>query len=988
MNMFHSRAMNRSGLVGMFVLGLLCASAWGADDLVFYSGGRAIPLVKSDTEFHVTMSPRSQSEARAKLAKVPNVVVEPVPWASHVADHCIARMARVGAATRSEVRATPGVIAVNSVFRFSEDGPPMLSTGHAVVRLSPNLTRFQRDQFFNDFRVGIVRTIDADTHVYIVRPIGNFVDGEIYTAAAMYRDTRTLFAHPDFIVQMAPKQIIAQIEDEFFERQWHLRNIGQELGTPGADVNVLGAWETTFGEDVRVGVLDDSVDVQHEDLAANYSGLGHDPFNGEESANAPLPRLPHDAHGTAVIGLTVGAGNERGVRGVAPSARFAASRGLNDLLSLAQVASAYTFARQRDVDVHVNSWGFPFARNSQVDVVVDGIQTSVQTGRNGRGMVIVFAAGNRGMELGTDDDLATLPEVIGVAATNANDLLTSYSDFGRDIDIAAPSGDSFLPGMVTTDTTDLAGFGAIGYNDGSGIDIFGRPDLTNANYTKNFGGTSAACPVAAGVAALVLSVNSELTAEQVRTILSQTAVKVDPIGAVYHPITERSLRYGYGRLDATAAVAAATQSLDNGNLSWPEPLATIEIRGNVLTWTVGDKVRQIDHDNNPATPAIQRGDSTFRTLVVESTSPFNAARTFIPQDGTNYAINDEPVSGIFVRQNDASLNFQMPRDSATRFFALFPTNSVGRFGYGVSIDTNGNVDGVAGGGSSGDGGTTTSFDRPVASIEVSPLSGTSPLEVRFRGNVISNRPLNMTEWDFDDGGAAERSHVTHVYEVGATETRRFFPSFLVEDDQGVVTTRTVAIDVSGRSATSATTSDAEIRILISLPGSIGSNVDLGTAPFAVQLNISGTPANEEIVSVFWDLGDGSTADTISVPHIYENDSGVRITLPISVELVTRDPNGILVTQAATRFVTVEPNPIVIPSEPDDSVGESTFEDSADRGTTGDGTAVQGGTGDDSNSADSDADGSRSFPLVDLCGTGTPVAMVGMLCFAFIRRRLG
>lgn len=905
MNQFPVRSL--PSLVAWAVVACAASTTAASDgELVFYSGGKAHRLNRSATEWAVTTMPHFARDARAAIDLDPQCTVAPVPWAPDAEHLFLVRIPPTEAGARARVRAARGVMNVRPVYRFAGRTDPMLSSGGIAVRLVPGLTPFQREQFFRDFRVEPVRVIDPDNSVYIVRPANDPEADEVRAAAAMYLDDRTLLAHPDFIVAMGPKQA-GQIDDEFFGLQWHLQNTGQSLGTPGADISVLEAWQTTFGEDVRLGIFDDCVEVQHEDLAGNYTAFGHDAASGREGPLEPNPVGVFDAHGTAVMGLAIADINAVGGRGVAPGARFTASRGLNDFPTLGQTASVYTFARQRDVDVHINSWGFIGLQNSQVDVIVDAIATSNETGRNNRGMVIVFASGNSGDQLGFDDDLGTLPTVIGVGATNADDILTGYSNYGEDIDVLAPSGDAFLPGMFTTDVADDAGFASRGYNEGDGTDVFGMPDVSNFKYTQNFSGTSAACPVAAGVAALVLSRNPDLTFEQVRTILAQTSAKVNASGAGYHPISEHSLEYAYGRIDAAAATEAAGQSADNGGFTWPEPVRSARVSNNVLSWTVGDVIRMVDDDDNVETPAVERGDRTVRTLVVESGTPFSATHFFRPVDGLNYTVGQEVFTGITVVQNNQNTNFNLPGGSALRYYALYPANNVGRHAFGVAVDTAGNVVGIPGGSSDGGGGTVPTFDRPLVTIEVSPLSGESPLEVRFHGNALSPVTVDATQWDFDDGQTSGSPQTVHIYEVAAGETRRFFPSFTVTDEAGNSGSRTVAIDVRGAGGGGdSPDSSAQISINISLPGSIGSSVDRGTSPFSVELGVAGELASDDIESVLWDLGDGASADTISVPHTYVNTTGATQTLAVSVQVVTRSNIGTLNTQTATRFVTVDP----------------------------------------------------------------------------------
>ncbi len=936
-----------------------------ADDLVFHSSGKTYQLERSSTELYLRMD-EPVAATRAKLAVDARCAIEPIPWAAMADSHCLVRTTQPDVSASARLRAIPGVASVRPVYRIVGSDTPILSSGNLVVKLDSSMTAAERTEFFADYRVSLVNVLDPQNDVYTVQPIGSGEEDDVRSAAAMYGDDRTSFAHPDFIVPVERRQILSQFEDEFFAQQWHLNNTGQGGGTLGADINVEDAWRITFGEDVLMGIFDDSVDVAHIDLLANYIGVGHDVLLGIEGALATNPRNINDFHGTNVIGLALADANDFGGVGVAPAALFTASRGLSDPVSLGQIASAYVFARQRDVMVHVNSWGLVNTLNSQADVLVSAIQAAFEEGREGRGMVIVFAAGNSAEELGPDDDLSALPEVIGVGASNANDALTSFTNFGSEIDVVAPSGDAFLPGLVTTDNTDDAGFVNLGLNiGGSSFDAFGNPipDLPDPDFTQHFGGTSGSCPIVAGVAALIISANQDLTASQVRTIIEQTSVKVDLDAADYHPITERSLTHGYGRVNAGAAVEAAANSRENGNFTWPDRLRSVGIGGGVLIWSAGDDIRELDLDDDPDTPALEVGEFTTQTMVIESLTPFSDTNTFIPSDGVTYSVGQTVAPGITVVHFDQATAFALPSTSGTRYYALFPLNTIARYGFGVTIDTNGVVNGI--GVSPGDDGASSPppsvVSAPRPSIHVTPLSGVSPLDVEFRGNALSENPIDSVLWDFEDGETSTRAATTHRYTVSGAETRRFFPTFTVTDTFGNVGTRSIAIDVSGEGATGSAIS-GEIRIVAGLPGSVGSDVNSGVSPFSVELNIEGVAAGT-IRNVRWDLGDGAEAETISVPHTYINNSDVARTLPISVEVESMSITGATVTQTDTKFITVDPHP-------------NPSADILDTGTvdTGDATTTSNQT-------------TQPVPVdLALCGAGSVTAMLGILLMSFVRRR--
>ena len=160
-------------------------------------------------------------------------------------------------------------------------------------------------------------------------------------------------------------------------------------------------------------------------------------------------------------------------------------------------------------------------------------------GREGRGCVICFPAGNEFGRINSSWTLA-FPEVITVGATDHHDVRWSYSSYGAALDLVAPSGchDVAWCGSLTTFwNTDLTG--------PQGYDYI-NDDPTILDYTQYLNGTSISCPVGAGVAALVLSVEPNLTCEEVRHYLSRSARDLGDPG--------RDDYYGWGRVDARAAL--------------------------------------------------------------------------------------------------------------------------------------------------------------------------------------------------------------------------------------------------------------------------------------------------------------------------------------------------------------------------------------------------------------------------------------------------
>ena len=458
--------------------------------------GKKVKLIKSETELAVTFRDTEQVKgASRRLASVGTGIVEDLPYAPH-ARIKILRVADTGKQRRTRVRQDDSIEAVRPVYRFEGSEQPVVSTGTIVLKLEPGIDADARAAMFADYRVELVEEVAGLHDVYLVRPTGGEDEDEVWRAEALASDYRTQWANPNLIRARQPRQIAVQ--DTYYDRQWHLNNTGSLGGQVNADINAPEAWVLSEGADVLVGIFDDGIDVEHPDLREGYIDTGHDASlqSNDDGYYDPRPKQFGDAHGTAVLGLVCAQPNEIGVRGVAYLSRFTASRGLMEGLTEAQTASVYTFARQQNVGVHINSWGEMGGPNSPV--VEDALITAFEEGRtigdDAYGMVILFASGNDGDELSEGMDYSTLPQVIGVGASTIEDRLATYSNYGPNVNVLAPSGDDFLAALATTDVEDEAGYPEVGYNWG-GFDDDGFPDLdSDGNYTKTFSGTSRRLP--------------------------------------------------------------------------------------------------------------------------------------------------------------------------------------------------------------------------------------------------------------------------------------------------------------------------------------------------------------------------------------------------------------------------------------------------------------------------------------------------------------
>ena len=384
-----------------------------------------------------------------------------------------------------------------------------------------------------------------------------------YFAAAPERIGRRVFELADELLASDqvecchPELIREQSFNEAFPQQWHL----QPTAEVDAHANVVAAWETTRGEGTVIAIVDDGVDIEHAEFASEGKIVAPQSLS-RPKGDDPRPTEGSN-HGTACAGVACGDGRY-GASGVAPDAKLMPLRLVSGLGSIDE-AEAFTWAADNGADVISCSWG-PIdgewwnpddPTHENIEPLPDSTRLAIdyatETGRGGRGCVITWAAGN-GNESVDNDGYATYERVVAVAACNDRGTRSAYSDMGRGLWCAFPSNHgepSLTPGIWTTDRTGLEG-----YNPGD--ESLGDEA---GDYTNSFGGTSSACPGVAGVAALILAVNPELTWRQVREVLRDCCDRIDEAGGDYDGDGHSPL-YGYGRVNAARAVelAAAQKS--------------------------------------------------------------------------------------------------------------------------------------------------------------------------------------------------------------------------------------------------------------------------------------------------------------------------------------------------------------------------------------------------------------------------------------------
>jgi len=333
--------------------------------------------------------------------------------------------------------------------------------------------------------------------------------------------------------ESGPKHVHAN--DEMFAQQWGLDNTGQKNGQAGADIKAPRAWAVTKGSDqVVVAVLDSGVDYTHPDLVNNIwtrpeiikayqdedltSDGGVDDlhgFNVVEDNGDPMDDNGHGTHCAGIIGAE--GGNRIGIAGVNWSVkimplRFMDGDGAGTTKDAIEAINYVIDRKRAGVNVRIisASWGSTARSRALEDVIRKAYD---------EGILFVAAAGNAN----SDNDQTphypssyNLGNVISVAATNRNDQLTSFSNYGaRSVHIAAPGEE-----IVST-------------------------WLEHGFSEKK--GTSMATPFVAGVAALILSQNPKMSVDDLRAKLLNS---VDPLTSLKGKVSSG------GRINAAKAVGA------------------------------------------------------------------------------------------------------------------------------------------------------------------------------------------------------------------------------------------------------------------------------------------------------------------------------------------------------------------------------------------------------------------------------------------------
>jgi subtilisin family serine protease len=585
-----------SGLKDLFILGR-------EGMLFFYRGKVRVPFEPPRDLLAVSLASGMDEDREADLLALANrleLQLEQVSAAIAAENVRIFRLSSTDDRDRQEIQQRlaehPSVQLTGPIVRLDSESVSFL-TNELVVKFKAHITEADIPAIARRYNLETIRSIPYAGNAFLFRTNTPASYALLQICAALVQSGAVEYAEPNMVSTAVEDAV--NPTDFLYSDQWHLPLIQapdawQVLG----DINP----DLTFGSpNIIIAVMDSGVDSTHPDFTGNVSDGSAKIYQLYDFVNmvANNNSLAGD-HGTACAGVStalannssVVAGENEGSVGIAGNCRL---MGLRRSGPETRYADAYIWAA--GFDPQSTTPGFPVAISPGADIITNSFGYSVGMpisglmkdcfdylttyGRAGKGVILFFSAGNNNTTFNLQRPWAAYEKTITVAAsTNAN-VRAGYSNYGIGIDVCAPSGTTLGasgPDGITTCT--IVGTGTLAGHTGGSLD-----------YQDNFGGTSSATPLTAGLAALMLSLKPSLTWVEVRQILWDTAIKIDPgntdptgrwrdiSGLISsdpgYAGPDYSQWYGYGRIDALAAVTGARDYASNRDIVLRDNLSDV-----------------------------------------------------------------------------------------------------------------------------------------------------------------------------------------------------------------------------------------------------------------------------------------------------------------------------------------------------------------------------------------------------------------------------
>ena len=622
-------------------------------------------------------------------------------------------------------------------------------------------------------------------------------------------------AEPDF-----PLKALATPNDPSFGDLWGLHNTGQAGGTAGADVKAVDAWDITTGShDIIIGIIDTGMDYNHPDLVDNrWVNPGNLPGStyGYSTLNAAQDPMDSDSHGTHVAGTIGASGNNgTGVVGVNWNVtllpcQFLGPTGGSTAGAIECINYFTDLKVNHGVDIKAtnNSWGgggFSETLKAAIESAGDA------------GILFIAASGNDG---GNADSTPMYPAaydsdiIVSVASTDRNDAMSGFSNYG------ATSVDLGAPGSAILSTVPGAGY-------------------------ASFSGTSMASPHVAGAAALLWSVNPELSPQEMKAILMDSGDALPALEGKTVSGKRLNLVNALDEADPTPSfklsLSPRTQQITAGDAAQ----YTLDI-GNIADW-MGDVALSVDVQ--PALAGVSLSASTAQPGQSVTLDVTTSAET--PWGNYQFTITGtDAATGELVKSVNASLSVLPQGLQDYEFENATP----------IAIPDN-NAEGI-----------TSIINVPQAGAVFGTDVGVN-ITHTWRGDLLVKlRSPQGTEHTLHNRSGGNADDLVQNWQTDAFngEAMQGDWTLLVSDNAGLDTGT-----LNSWSLTLTALSDGDTN-----PDPVAPVADFSYSVSGLTVTFSdmSTDANDDIQSISWDFGDGSTATDAVVSHSYAAAGSYNVSL--------------------------------------------------------------------------------------------------------------
>jgi serine protease len=714
-----------------------------------------------------------------------------------------------------------------------------------LVMFKPGVTKQQRENIVQQQGASL-RQLDAQGRDMKMRYVADGRIVKVQVPKGVDRDelVKKLTVNPNVAVAEPnyPLHAFATPDDTRFNELWALHNTGQNGGTPGADIKAVDAWDISIGSrDVIIGVIDTGMDYNHPDLMDNRwvnSGVYPGSTYGYSTLNANLDPMDSGSHGTHVAGTIGASGNNgMGITGVNWSVtlipcQFLGSSGGTTAGAIECINYFTDLKLNYGVDVKAtnNSWG----GGGYSETLREAIQSS-----NDAGILFVAAAGNDGFNA---DNTPMYPAaydlegIVSVASTDRNDNLSVFSSGGSNY--GAVSVDLGAPGSAILSTT---------------------PGNSYASYS----GTSMASPHVAGAAALLWSVNPEISVLEMKAILMDSGDSLAALDGKTVSGKRLNLTNAMAEADPTPSfklsVSPRLQEITAGDIAE----YTINI-GNVADW-MGQVALSVDVDPviegvSLSATTVEPGDTVVLTVATTAETTWG---------GYNFTITGTDIdTNELVKSVSASLDI-LPQGLQDYSYS---NNDL------INIP-DGNASGI-----------TSTISVPQNGTVFATEAGVNISHTWIGDLIVKLTSPQGTEHTLHNrsGGSADDIVQSWQLETFNGETMQGDWTLFVSDNAGR--------DTGSLNSWSLTlTALAED---VTPPGPVAPVADFSFVATGLRVNFTdmSSDANDDISHLSWDFGDGNVSTDTNPSHVYSTSGS------FTVALTATDETGL--THTSQKVVTV------------------------------------------------------------------------------------